>query len=298
VKWSPAGSLLAAADADRKQTLIFRQDALETPIAAFDGHTDTINSVDWSKSGHSLVTAGDDMQIVVRDTEKGSVTYKFNAPVCATDAKFSLCGQRLLCCILYQHALMMDLRIAPGRPQRLPVYAAAAAWSPSGQEYALSSKSGQMHLFNAENGASLNQWEVIGYCSYGCGWSPDGRLFAHTASSWLSVWDGTNHRSYKTCEPSSDLAISMAWSPDSTRLAVGHNQGQVSLVVPGTIGMFPADVLPLQGTHATTVSWSLTGDLLATNSGVVDVSRWTRWMERARTALRGEPFHAKFVSNQ
>jgi WD40 repeat protein/predicted Ser/Thr protein kinase len=166
-------------------------------------------------------------------------------------------------------------RAHPGR-----VY--AVAWSPNGKQLASADQEGSVRVWNLVDGTEVLQFTAGSVLALA--WSPDGLYLGTAGRGKVLVWDANSGKQVKswTVPDNSAFAFnhvlmqtwgqSLAWSPNSNRLALVDGEGKVR------VWDLKADKEdPLLGNHEHGVysaAWNKQGDRLATVGGDGLVKVW------------------------
>jgi len=244
--------------------------ALGTPLLVYKGHSGRAYAVAWSPDGRRIASGSDDGTVQVWD---------------------ALTGHRLL----------------TYTGHRASVY--AMAWSPHGGRIASCGGASP----GSEQGEAVQVWEgktgrllltypghaVKGKPGYihSVAWSPDGALIA--SSSWFRsvlVWDVASGQTVMEVGRPDVRAI--AWSPDSTRLAVAVDKavqvrdvttGRVLLTYSGhrdfvtAVAWSPDGLSLASGAYKSVQIWgAATGRLVLTNEGPTEFLAELAWSPDGR----------------
>lgn len=249
VAWSPNGTRIASASDDNTVQV---WDALtgKNPLK-FGGHTSPVNTVAWSPDGTRIASGSNDGTIEVWNPVNGSIflTYHF-AAVADT-----------------QHIGALQALSGGGNPG---VY--TLAWSPDGSRIAAAMGSNIVQEFDARTGNTLFTYRgfVGSYYNHpskinAMAWSPNGRYIITAGDSYpTTIWDASNGNTVFTYPAhDNDRVFSLAWSPDSKRVALGNVDGSARIWTPTTNSIVVLNGHP-QNIYA--LAWSPDGTRLATAS--------------------------------
>ena len=189
------------------------------------GHAQEVNSVAWSPDGLRLVTGSADGTAKVWDTGSGQELGTLGKiPDACTEA-----------------AVLKAL--GNGECVDVTIGVNGVAWSPDGKRLATASG-------NSLEGRALSQ--------------SDGKFSSPLSEPMAKVWDASNYHEIHTLHGHRDQVTSVAWSPDSNRLATG-SADRTARVWEATSGK---ELIILKGhtKRVTSVAWSPDGKKLATGS--------------------------------
>jgi WD40 repeat protein len=158
----------------------------------FQGHTDKIRSVAWSRDGKRLVSAGLDNTVKIWDATSKPETYKNDGKLQEhPQVKFSPDGNRLATAGGADFAVVRD--IISGEKlftlQGDPWWAYSVAFSPDGKRLASASNDSTVRVWDSESGQqTLSLRGHRGEIS-SVAFSPDGLQLASVGGGELRIWD-------------------------------------------------------------------------------------------------------------
>jgi WD40 repeat protein/DNA-binding SARP family transcriptional activator len=238
-------------------------------VLSFQGHDGDVSDVAFSPDGSRLATAGEDGKLNVWDPSTGRLVSSLATTGHAAGPSFSADGS-LVAAAWGEPAdevrvldLSTDRVVSTVRVQQ----AIDTALSPDGKRVAVARWEGEAGegeasaVFDVSTGEEAFALAGPNCCasppSRGVSWSPDGRLVAISSEGTARVWDAETGTLKYTLRGHSGFVLSVAWSPDSSRLVTGGSDGTAKVWEIGSDGV--------RG-----VRWSLSA--LETKSGIVGVA--------------------------
>jgi serine/threonine-protein kinase len=231
VAFSPDGTRLASGSHDG--TIRIWDVASGQQIDALSGHQAGVSSVAWSPDGSKVASGGIDNTVRTWNLDRGNAMQKLidrSGDLQGNwQVDWSPDGERLASAGpgVYMHVWEAASGSELLRVQIDGTTAYDVAWSPDGKELASRGFAGKVRIWDAANGTKLQELDAGGGFLPDDAWSPDGTLFAATSDSAVILWDTTSWDIAHRIE--SPGAMSLAWSPDMTILAIGGIDGTVQL---------------------------------------------------------------------
>jgi WD40 repeat protein len=172
----------------------------------------------------------------------------------------------------------------------------SVAWSPKGQRVATLSMGGILQVISATTFRTLHRdTAAVGQIPLALvSWAPDGQSIASSdANNYVRIWDVTNWQS-RTAPITGGFTSSLAWSPDSQKLAIGRSDKEVKVF---QIGESIKDIVTYRNhqDEIDTVAWSPDGKYVASGSFDATVQIWDATNGERMTTYSdqtGHPFNA------
>jgi WD40 repeat protein len=254
VAWSPDSTRIASASNDKTVQV---WDALtgNNPLV-FGGHTAQVDTVAWSPNGQLIASGSIDGTIEIWNANNGHIDLTYNFAAVADS----------------QHIGALQAFSGGDDPGTYTLM-----WSPDGSRIAAAMGSSIVKVFDARTGNTLltysdysgkidaMAWSPNGKYIVTAGWSPNGKYIVTAGRHYATtVWDASNGKTITTTQVSDTNAVfSLAWAPDSQRVALGYLDGSVRVWNP-----FTSSTLALDGNsqYVFALAWSPDGSRLATAS--------------------------------
>jgi WD40 repeat protein/transcriptional regulator with XRE-family HTH domain len=235
VTWSPDGATLASSSSGH--TIRLWEASLATSRIALQGHTADVWGLAFTPDSRHLLSGGDDGTLRLWEVERGQCIRVLRGyDDCLYDLDWSPDGTQLASAGIDSVVTIWQVEgLREGTPRgRLgghewSVY--GVAWSPDGRRLASSGLDNAIRLWEPATGSSvqvIRDRDHLDTLFWGLAWSPDGkRLASPTYGRGVLLWEvgaGAGHWIGK------ELPIwirRVAFSPDSTLLVAGGEDGQV-----------------------------------------------------------------------
>jgi WD40 repeat protein/DNA-binding SARP family transcriptional activator/type II secretory pathway predicted ATPase ExeA len=285
--WSPRGVFVTEGP-ENSGLIDIRDSETGRSVLSFHGHEGDVTDVAFSPDGSKLATTGEDGALNVWDPSTGEPLSSVEGPAEASGPSFSADGSLVsaawsgvngegLVRVLDLSADRVVSRIRVSEP-------IDTALSPDGRHVVVArlyTDDEVGAVFDVDTGMesfALAGPNGIGYPAWGgVSWSPDGRLIAGTSEAAARVWDaGTGTFRYTLLGHTGSVA-SVAWSPDSSRLATGGSDGTTRVWVIGTDGAEERWSLSAQETKSGIVGVAFSPDgtrVMAGDAGISAVKVW------------------------
>lgn len=242
IAWSPDSTRIASASNDKTVQV---WDALtgNKPFV-FVGHTAQVDTVAWSPNGQRIASGSVDGTIKVWGANNGRIdlTYHFAA---VADS---------------QHIGALQAFSGGDNPGTYTLM-----WSPDGSRIAAAMGSSVVQVFDARTGNTLFTYRGFSGKIAAMAWSPDGKYIVTAGKlNATTVWNASNGNTVFTSPVSDNNAVfSLAWAPDSQRVALGYLDGSVRVWNPFTNSIL---ALSSSSQYVYALAWSPDGSRLATAS--------------------------------
>lgn len=249
-----------------------------TVIASFSGHTDPVLSTAWSPDGTRVVSTSMDSTVQAWDARNGKLLWKREFAG-ARHVAWSPDGQSVAVGTMVQGGdngagLVYILKASDGSnqfiSQKYDHGINGLCWSPDSSAVAYSVENGIVEILDLKNNGNDNKtYRLAATDTVGAvAWSPNGKYLAWAITTpgtpvvqVINIATGASAIDYKG---HSDLINSLAWSPDSQRLASASNDKTVRVWNTST-----GATLRTYSGHTgavISVSWSPDGKYLASGS--------------------------------
>lgn len=268
--WSPGGTRVVTAGAEPH---VWDAETGAT-INVLTGHTDAVNTVDWSKDSLQIVSASDDNTARLWDATSYQPLRTYNHPDVVREARFNASGAFFATYSRDDRARIFPTNSATATAQfSHPATVNDVAWSADGDRIVTGSDDNLATIYNRTGGLGL---KLRGHVQAGvlqAEFSPDGSIVATVGGdATVRLFNATNGRQRDSLIIPDEGVRCLAFSPDGTRLAVGMSDSTV--VVWDITRPDSATIVRRWGGHTTAiadVAWNSTGTMLATASGDASV---------------------------
>ncbi|HEX2620840.1 MAG TPA: hypothetical protein VHL11_11850, partial [Phototrophicaceae bacterium] len=195
-------------------------------------------AVDWSPDGKWIAVGGgtercswsdpEAFALQVIDAATGDLIYSFDGGPCnVTDVHWSLDGSKLAASVYDGDGVYIwdttDWQLLVTQHSNT-IAESYINWSPDGNWIVSTPITGGMHLMDAMNG-------IAKFISGGASpvWNPSGDRVASIAEEYIIITDPFTDERFPEKIISSDAGITLDWSPDGAKLALGdmHNNIQI-----------------------------------------------------------------------
>jgi WD40 repeat protein len=274
VQWSPDGSVLASASADK--TIRLWDPVTGATIRVLEGHVGPICSACWSPDGKTLASGSADSTIRLWDAASGKKLRQFSSPKGGVVAlAWSPDGSTLAfgtrdgdkAVYLWDATTGKERRRLDGCNHPLHVL----AWSPDGKLLASSSGYDYIRVWDAASGKEFRQF--VGDWVRSLAWSPDGKILAAGSADAIRLCDIASGKQSRRFAAHGKRSVSLAWSPDCKTLASGTSDDNIVRLWEATTDK---EVQQFAGDNdwVGTVAWSPDGTRLASASSDTAVLIW------------------------
>ena len=268
--WSPNGTRVVTAGAEPH---VWDAETGAT-INVLSGHTDAVNTVDWSKDSLQIVSASDDNTARLWDATSYQPIRTYNHPDVVREARFNASGAFFATYSRDDRARIFPTNSATATAQfSHPATVNDVAWSTDGDRIVTGSDDNLATIYNRTGGLGL---KLRGHVQAGvlqAEFSPDGSIVATVGGdATVRLFNATNGRQRDSLIVTDEGVRCLAFSPDGTRLAVGMSDSTV--VVWNVASPDSATIVRRWGGHTAAiadVAWNSTGTMLATASADASV---------------------------
>jgi len=221
VAWSPDGSRIASASADR--TVKVWEVKNGRLLLTYNRHKSFVLSVAWSPDGKHIASASDDQTVQVWDAGSGIplLTYNKHAGTVWSVA-WSPDGNSIASTSVDKTAQVWEAKSG----KRLLTYRGhtgtvnSAAWSPDGKRIASASDDKTAQVWDAVSGKRLLTYSRHTGTVEDAVWSPDAnRIASASVDRTVQVWEAVSGHLLLTYSKHGGTVNSVAWSPDGKRIA-------------------------------------------------------------------------------
>ena len=220
-------------------TAAFKGDAQKT----FKGHTQDVHAVALTSDGRSLVSAGDDKQIIIWDFESQKIVrqlsgHKKQIPTLAVspDDNLIATGSRDHTIRLWELSTGKAIRTLAGHTGDVM----SVRFSPDGRQLASASYDGTVRVWNVENGDSVSVLKGHTGWVFSVKFSPDGKRLASAGDNTVRLWNlqtgeqewvmPLKEKIFTKTQTIDQHAAFVAFSPAGDQIAVASTAGTATLL--------------------------------------------------------------------
>jgi WD40 repeat protein/energy-coupling factor transporter ATP-binding protein EcfA2 len=226
---SPRSGRLATLGGD--DTAIIWDEDWGEPALHLSGHTQDVNSVDWSPDETMLATASLDGTAIIWDAETGEALYTMTG-----------------------HEGWVNL----------------ALWSPDGSSLATAGEDGTLRIWDTSNGELVRTIDTPGAVS-SLAWAPNSvRIVSGHEDGTLRIWEVATGRLLEPLRGLEGLVTDLKWSPVDDRLVSADGNGNVRVwnVAPSTAWrLYPPQAERGGDWSVQGIDWSIDGRSLVLAGG-------------------------------
>ncbi|WP_247370461.1 caspase family protein [Bradyrhizobium sp. CW10] len=236
VAFSPDGSRALSGSAD--ETLKLWDVATGQVLRTFEGHDGWVGSVAFSSDGTRVASGGEDKTLKIWDTGTGVLLHNLPTDEAIYSVAFSPDGRRVLLGTRYLE--LWDVATGQNQTWYVPGPSAtvvhSVAFSPDGTRV-VSGQDGPgqtttLHMWDATTGQ--NVWAGSNIGVYSVAFSRDGKLLLSGSDEGIEVWEAATGKLLRTFVGHSRRIVSVALSPNETRVLSGNLDGMVHISDLGT----------------------------------------------------------------
>lgn len=170
----------------------------------------------------------------------------------------------------------------------------ALSWSPGSQQLAAIATNGALQIWNTTNYILTHATSTLGNLPSGfVAWSPNGQLIATSSGmDAIQIWETARWSPGMQCSTDGGFISSLAWSPDSEKIALGTSNREVRVYQVG--GTQSGKFLYTNVQHHDEVSalaWSPDGTYIASGSYDATIRVWNASTQNTITTYTGHNGH-------
>lgn len=274
VAWSPDGTRITSSQKFDRFVHLWETE-FGAQLLTYEGHRDAVWDAPWSSDGALIASCSEDGTVQVWKAESGELlrTYtkhqgKLYVAAWASDGKRVASGDQ-------KGALHIWLASSGALIKSWSAHAnniGALAWSPDGKRLVTGGGDSLARVWDAATGDLLFEFDHHQDSVYAVAWAPDGNHIAScSGDGTIQVWAPDGHGSVLSTGDQDRLTLGLAWSLDSTRLALASDE-QILLLDARTL-----ETIFTYTSHSDTVravAWSPDGTRIASASNDATVHIW------------------------
>lgn len=265
--WSPSGTRVVTAGADPH---VWNPDD-GSAITVLSGHTDAVNTIDWSSDSLRIISASDDNTVRLWDATTYDPIRSYAHSGSVVEARFDPTGQFIASIARDERARVFSVNSGTATSTLShPFPINDVAWSPASDRFTTCSDDNLVRLYNRTGGLPtlLNGHTQAGATS--STFSPSGTMLASLGGdATVRLWNLTTGNQIDQLTDPREGPRSAAFSPDGAMLAVGMSD---STVVVWDVATRTRIVTFGGHTNSVTdVAWSRDGTMLASASNDASV---------------------------
>jgi WD40 repeat protein len=207
-------------------------------LLVLEGHSGTVNSVQFSPDGSKLASASDDKKVIVWDPSTGARLHTLEGHSGMVSAvQFSPDGSKLASAsddskvIVWDPSTGAELQTLEGHSGMVR----AVQFSPDNSKLASASDDSRVIVWDPSTGAQLHTLESHSGMVSAIQFSPDGsKLASASDDSRVIVWDPSTGARLQTLEGHSGMVSAVQFSPDGSKLVSASDDSRLIVWDPST----------------------------------------------------------------